>query len=209
MTLYLSSTGVPRLERMLELRAPGTRTCLLTTASRHLPDRDHIVAAALGALAEQGLDVEVLDPDEDNPRPLEALGSPRDYHVVAVSGGDPFYLLRRVHEMGFDDFARQAVQAGALYVGISAGGMIAGPSLEPATMVSPFQPEEGQDLAGLHLTDTVILPHHDHPGRAERHEAIIQHYEGYYAIEPLSDGEALVISSDGVVRLSEPVTAAD
>lgn len=206
MSLYLSSTGVPRLERLLEVRAPGARTCLVPTAANHLPDREAIVHAALAALEQHGLEVEVLDLDEVD---LDAFGSPRDWHVLAVSGGDPFYLLRRARESGFEDFARQAVTAGALYVGISAGAMVAGPSLEPASMVSPFTPEEGQDLAGLHLTDTVVLPHHDHAGRAERHAAIVEHYRGYYAVELLADGEALVISSDGVVRLGEPVGAAN
>jgi dipeptidase E len=81
--------------------------------------------------------------------------------VVAVSGGDPFHLLAVARRTRFGDAVRAALEAGTVYIGYSAGAMLAAPTLEPLAMTSPFTPQPELDLTGLGLVDFLILPPHD------------------------------------------------
>jgi dipeptidase E len=112
--------------------------------------------------------------------------------VIAVSGGDPFHLLAAARRTGFGAAARAALDGGAVYVGLSAGAMVAGPTLEPVRLTSPFAPPPGLDLAGLRLSAVLVLPHHDRPGRAERNAAAVAAYADAFRLEPLGDGDVLV-----------------
>jgi len=112
--------------------------------------------------------------------------------VVAVSGGDPFHLLAVARRAGFGDAARAALESGAVYVGYSAGAMVAGPTLEPLSLTSPFTPPPGLELTGLGLVDVLILPHDDHAGRHDRHSAALATFGDRVRLIPLRDGDVLV-----------------
>jgi len=88
---------------------------------------------------------------------------------------------------------RAALDGGALYLGYSAGAMVAGPTLEPITLTSPFSPPLGLDLAGLDLTDVLVLPHHDRPGRAKRNAAAQAAFGDRVRLKPLRDGDFVVL----------------
>src|SRR3954452_15012068 len=103
---------------------------------------------------------------------------------VAVSGGNPFTLLAAMR--GFK------LPSGVVYVGYSAGAMVAGPTLEPLRLTSPFAPPDGLDLTGLALCDVLVLPHDNRPGRAERNAAAVAAF-GHLPIQPLRDGELVLI----------------
>ena len=115
--------------------------------------------------------------------------------VIAVSGGDPFHLLHAARAAGFADAVRAS---GAVYVGYSAGAMVAGPTLEPITLTSPFMPPPGLALAGLGLTDVLVLPHHGRPGRAARHAEAIARFGTRVRLEPLHDGDYVIVDGDDV-----------
>src|SRR6185437_15033031 len=132
----------------------------------------------------------LCDPDR-----VEARAIVSQCDAIAVSGGDPFHLLARLRGTGFDRVIAEAVARGVRYVGVSAGAMVAGPSLEPIVTTSPFAPAPGQALAGLGLTDIVVLPHHDRKGRAEKHADAMRRFAGRFAFQPLTNAEALVIEA--------------
>lgn len=46
------------------------------------------------------------------------------YDVIYLCGGDPYYLLKRVRERGFDKKLEQFIKDGGVVVGVSAGSMI-------------------------------------------------------------------------------------
>ena len=51
------------------------------------------------------------------------------YDCFVVCGGNTYYLLYKLKESGFLDKIRKAVEKGILYVGISAGSVIASSSI--------------------------------------------------------------------------------
>jgi dipeptidase E len=112
--------------------------------------------------------------------------------VVAVSGGDPFHLLALARSVAFGDAVRAALARGTVYLGYSAGAMLAGPTLEPLCMTSPFSPPPGLELTGLGLVDALVLPHDDQPGRHERHQAAQDAFGARVELVPLRDGDVLL-----------------
>ena len=80
-------------------------------------------------LTSAGLRVERLDLDGETAAAVRAAVLAAD--VVAVSGGDPFHLLAAARRARFSEAAAAALAAGAVYVGYSAGAIVAGPTLEP------------------------------------------------------------------------------
>ncbi len=70
--------------------------------------------------------------------------------------------------------------------------MVAGPTLEPLRWTSPFTPPPALDLTGLGLAGVLVLPHHDRPGRAERHAKAQRVFADRVQLVPLRDGELAI-----------------
>ena len=49
----------------------------------------------------------------------------KQYDIVYFTGGSPQYLLERINDTGFNKSLRQYIDNGGVYVGVSAGSMIA------------------------------------------------------------------------------------
>jgi dipeptidase E len=173
--LLLASRGIPGLAALLEARGP--RTLLIPTASPDPRIADEVERELAGA----GLEVVR--------REAEQAGRLDAFDVIAVSGGNPYTLLAAMG--GFE------LPGGVVYVGYSAGAIVAGPTLEPITLTSPFEPPDGLDLTGLGLTDVLVLPHDNRPGRAERNAAAVAAYPDL-RVQPLRDGELVIVDGGRV-----------
>ncbi len=80
--------------------------------------------------------------------------------VIYISGGNQFYLLQRIQESGCAQVIKDYVNGGKIYIGTSAGSMIAGPN-----QYVGYRPDlmEGvkklKGYQGLGLVDFIIFPH--------------------------------------------------
>lgn len=152
------------------------------------------MAATRAALADRfGLVPVDLHLDDPHVDPSAVLGG---VDLIVVGGGDPFALLAAARASGFDHAVGEAVARGATYVGISAGALLAGPTLAPAAVTSPFAPADGLDLSALGLVDVVVLPHDDRPGRAARHDEAAARFPDL-ALVRLRDDEGLLVDDGG------------
>lgn len=98
------------------------------------------------------------------------------FDAVFVGGGDVSVLCREMVRTGFDKKLKIAINAGLVYVGISAGSMYAA----------------GNFADGLHIIDNPIIPHHNGTKLTElpNDRSEIR----------LSDGQAVYIA-DGSIRI--------
>jgi len=79
---------------------------------------------------------------------------------IYVASGEAFRLLDALRLTGTDHLLVEAVQNGTFYAGSSAGAMVAGPSIEPASIMDdPRTAPQLTDRTGLNLTPYVIIPH--------------------------------------------------
>jgi dipeptidase E len=197
MRVFLASDGLDALPAFL---APSRvhRIAFVPTAANGLEDRDAFVALFRTRLQNMGLDVIDCDVDALTIEAAEAALDESD--ALFVGGGDAFHLITRMRARRFDRAILAAVERGLPYVGLSAGAIVAGPSLAPIVLTSPFAPAVGVSLDGLGIVDRVVLPHHDRPGRAAPHAEAMRRFGGAMHLVPLADDEALVFE-DGAATI--------
>lgn len=116
-----------------------------------------------------------------------------EFDVVYVCGGNTFYLLYKVKEVGFGEKIKQMVADGVVYVGVSAGSILVGPDIEICSRHEDRNDVRLEDLAGLGLTDKILSPHY-----VDEEEGIVEKFkkETGNKVTRLRDGEALLINGD-------------
>ncbi len=133
----------------------GVATAYIITASEKSPDMSwrHASRAALVAAGFALQDYTVTDKSA-----AELKSDLAAFPVLLVEGGDPFYLLARLHTAGtrsvFAEIARSK-----LYIGNSAGATLAGPDIYPARSAPAEVFPDLPDTTGLGLVDVVVLSH--------------------------------------------------
>lgn len=84
----------------------------------------------------------------------------KDIEVLYVSGGNEFYLKEKGNDNNFSDYVQELVHSGVIYMGTSAGSIIAGKSMaelqnpkDLSTLKNPV------DTIGFGLVPYTIVPH--------------------------------------------------
>ena len=78
--------------------------------------------------------------------------------VIYVSGGNTFYLLNELRKSRAAQAIKDAVKAGKIYVGESAGAIAAAPDTKYATLMDENSAKMS-DFTGLNLVDFCVVPH--------------------------------------------------
>ena len=124
--------------------------------------------------------------------------------VLVVTGGDPAALNVRLKRTGGGERIAEAVRTGALrYAGLSAGSMVAGPSLAPHLDVDLEDLPPGGSLQALGLTDVHLLVHHGRRGRDGLHARALQRHGARALVIPIADADGLHVR-EGVPELFGP-----
>jgi dipeptidase E len=114
-----------------------------------------------------------------------------------VAGGSTFALLDAVRGADAAEEIAARVQGGLLYIGSSAGSILAGPSVEPASVMDDPEDAPGlTDLRGLGLVDVVVVPHADGalpPYPPEVIEQTVERYGDAHRLVLLRDDQALLV----------------
>lgn len=122
--------------------------------------------------------------------------------ALYVCGGETFVLLDHLRRNSLADVLIDKVRDGLPYIGLSAGAVIAGASIEPvSTMDDPTSAPGLSDYRGLCFVGTSIIPHAD--GRIELFppELIadtVREYSPRFDLTLLHDDQALLVSGDEV-----------
>lgn len=124
---------------------------------------------------------------------LEQASITTNHDVLCVCGGNTFAYLDRLRKTGMMDVIKQAVETNqSVYVGISAGSIIAGPDIEIAGWGSMGDQNEInlQNLQGFGLTNTAVFPHY-----TDEQEQEVRNFQTRvsYPVLALTDAQALMI----------------
>lgn len=123
--------------------------------------------------------------------------------VLYIAGGYTYYLLEQIRNTGFDTVIAQFMERGGLYIGASAGALIASPDIEPcASLDDPKYGPSLKSTKGLGLIDIVPMPHYSMPERNSAIDVIIAKYKDAYTVVPLSDDEAIVSGDNGLQKVA-------
>jgi dipeptidase E len=144
---------------------------------------------------QDGLTVELFDlVDKSTEQVKDAL---ERAHIVYISGGNTFYLLKHMRESGFYSHVIERVHAGLVYMGSSAGSVVATGDIAYASPVDdPAMGGPNLDTTGLGLFADPILPHMDHPDFAPHvHKIMANMQRNGQSFCGLNDSQALVIEN--------------
>lgn len=133
----------------------------------------------------------ITDQNEQSIREaLKGVGS------VCVGGGNNYYLMHQVRKSGFDKVMKDLVPKGLIYIGCSAGSVIAGPTIE--TSLDDFLPQlKMTDYSGIGLTEATARPHWGSQWFKEKYIAEFSRLYGLkYKIVLLNDNQYLWVKDD-------------
>lgn len=163
MKLFLSSLAISdvqadELAKLVGKPAPDIKVALIENASDVY---ESWVNQIRPALQNPGFAVEVVDLRKYRGKrdALEQVLYGQD--VIWLGGGNTFYLRWILRETGADEIIKALVAGGVVYGGDSAGAIMAGPTLKHFEIADDPSDAPELILDGLHLTDSVVVPHMD------------------------------------------------
>ncbi|MDP2638148.1 MAG: Type 1 glutamine amidotransferase-like domain-containing protein [Candidatus Levybacteria bacterium] len=118
--------------------------------------------------------------------------------VIWFAGGQPGYLLYWIRRTQIDKHIKRILDSGTLYVGSSAGSMIAGKSDEVTEWYEGENEHGANAIPTLNLVDFDIYPHF----RDEQLEYIKKHYKGN-KLYLLKDGEEIIVEDEKIMVIGE------
>lgn len=168
------------------------RVAFIPTAADPYKDK-WFVKEDRDTLEEMGCEVVDVDIKEKTKQELER--DLRNMDIIFVAGGNTFYLLNYVQKSGFGDVVKDLVLGkGVLYIGSSAGAVLAGPDIKPVEVLDdPTAAPDLQSTKGLKLVDFVVLPHYGDKKYKEKFRGIIKKYKDIYQLIPLRNEQAVVV----------------
>ncbi len=202
MKLFLSSSGLEtkQLEtQFLDLvdKPPAEVTlAFIANAADPYPENNREwVDNSRETLQRLGIQVEDVDLREYIDKSPELSLALEKFDVIWVCGGNTFYLRHVMRESGFDQVIRPLLEKNKVYVGESAGSIVAGPTLEKFEEADDPLKAKEVITDGLHLTETVVIPHWGGDYKPERMKEIKKFYEkSPYKFVTLTDEQALIIT---------------
>lgn len=83
------------------------------------------------------------------------------YDIIYVCGGNTFKLLKYARLAHFENSITSLMQRGGVYIGVSCGSIIIGPSVLIANTINPDPNIVGiTDFSGLNIIPYIIYPHY-------------------------------------------------
>lgn len=120
-----------------------------------------------------------------------------DLDAVYLAGGNTFVLLHHLRVSGLDELLPQLLDDGMLYLGASAGAVVAGSDIEPlGLMDDPDEAPQLDSTRGLGLVDAVLLPHADGqlpPYPSSLIDTIVATYGSRFPLQRIHDDQALLV----------------
>lgn len=163
MKLLLTSMGISTkamagaLQKMVGKPMGKIKIGFIPTAANVVEGQKDWFVEQLTALQKYGFAwIDVVDPSADGVNWKRRL---KDVDMVYVSGGNTFYLLDQLRKTGLGKWLK-ANLAKKVYVGASAGSIVAGPNIACAGIEPADDNLPGlKDLTGLKLVDFEFSPH--------------------------------------------------
>ncbi|MEI6040298.1 MAG: Type 1 glutamine amidotransferase-like domain-containing protein [Candidatus Berkelbacteria bacterium] len=193
-TILLTSAGMRVKEEILKLLprpANQINLAYITTAIK--PEANKAYAENDRKLLEEaGFNIEDVDIEGQDEKSLFKLL--RNFNIIYVQGGNTFYLLKAVHDSGFDKVAKELIDQGVIYIGVSAGSMICGPLIETADWKKPDKNKINlQDLTGMNLVPFNLFVHYEDKWKDTVKEKSKQ---SLFSIKVLTDDQAILVRGD-------------
>jgi len=117
--------------------------------------------------------------------------------TVFISGGNTFYLLQELKRKNLIPYLKERIENGLLYIGESAGSVIAAPDIEYASIVDDKTlATELDDYTGLNLIDFYIVPHFEEEPFVESSRNTVELYKDKLDLKLINNKEAILVENN-------------
>lgn len=203
--IFLTSSGIPKAKASVFLSYIGKPPSQIsvafipTAADPKDPDFDpYFIEKSVQELKDIG--IKTIDEVDLRKTPSKTLKKKLSkYDVIFVNGGNTFYLLHWMRKSGFTDVVNELLEnTGRVYVGVSAGSITAGPSIEMAGNKWKTGKESDRnrvgikDFTGLNLIDFTVIPHFKTEDKAHLEST---QKKVSYRLVPLEDGQMIYLKN--------------
>ena len=149
------------------------------------------------ALEDMGLMVDELEISTASAEEITSKLKQNDY--IYVTGGNTFFLLQEMKRTGTDQLIKEEVNSGKLYIGESAGAIVASADIEYAKgMDSVDEAPDLESFEALGLVDFYPVPHYNNPPFQEASKKIIDTYSSTLKLSPISNQEAILVNNEEI-----------
>jgi len=198
-SFVLTADHVKELTTMVGKPADAISLAAIENAADTVPDSEGWRAEVRAGLASFGFNVQLIDLRNwlaGQPGLADALAGS---DVIWIGGGNTFYLRWILKATGADRLITARVQArSAVYAGISAGAIVAGPTLRHTELMDDPAAAPNLIWEGLSLTQTVVVPHVDNAYYRDGAAAMVQAVKADgLPLVALNDDQALIVTDSG------------
>ena len=117
--------------------------------------------------------------------------------IVFISGGNTFYLLQELKRKNLTSYLKERIENGLLYIGESAGSVIATPNIEYASIVDDKTlATELNDYTGLNLVNFYIVPHFEEEPFVESSRKTVELYKNKLDLKLINNKEAILVENN-------------
>ena len=122
--------------------------------------------------------------------------------IVFISGGNTFYLLQELKRKNLITYLKERIENGLLYIGESAGSVIAAPDIEYASVIDDKTvATELDDYTGLNLVDFYIVPHFEEEPFVESSRNTVELYKDKLDLKLINNKEAILVENNNFTIL--------
>lgn len=193
--LYLTSSFADVADLFKEqagAAVKGNRITFIPTASI-VEEYTAYVTDGKKALEKIGFLVDEL---EISTAPAEEIADKLQHNdYIYVSGGNTFFLLQELKRTGADEIIKKQVEAGKVYIGESAGSIVAAPDITYAKdMDDPGAASGFSDYEALHFVPFYPVPHYTEFPFAEAAEKILAAHKTSLTMLPITNTQMILVS---------------
>ncbi len=140
----------------------------------------------------------IKDIDIENKNKAQLMQELKDMDIIYVQGGNTFYLLKQIRMTGFDKVVKKLIKKGVIYIGVSAGSIVTGKTIETAKWLGDENTVNLKNLKGLKLVPFNIFVHYK-----QDYDEIIrkEQKKSWHKLKILSDTQALLVLNREVTLL--------
>lgn len=196
---FLSSSFEDVIEKFINFineDFKGKTVTFIPTASV-VEEGDFYVESAKNKLIDLGMNVDVLDLSKSDIVEIEKKLRSNDY--IYVSGGNTFFLLQEMKNSGAANIIIDEVNKGKVYIGESAGSVVASPNIEYINaMDSVDEAKALESYVGLNLIDFYPLPHYGEFPFKDSADAIENKYRDILDLKLISNTQVIEVKGNEI-----------
>jgi dipeptidase E len=199
-TVLLTSSGMDvkdEIVGLLQKPAYDITVGFISTAAKPLEDIE-FVKKDWDLMKDVGFNVEEIDIDGKTEAQVMKALELKD--IIFVEGGNTFYLLRSMRKCKFEKVMRKLLKQGKVYIGTSAGSIVAGRTIETAGSLGDKNIVKLRNLKGLNFVPFNVFVHYTH----EYAELVSQKIQkSKYPLRVLTDKQAILSQGKNTIILGE------